>query len=408
MNPAFNPFKLLTQVAIAHPNEQLNLTSGNVRWNIYFYQGKIRYATHSLQSLETIESCLYSLGYGEEIPKISRGMAQGNLSLEKGSKCVEKAIKWLTEHKNLSQSQKMQLLTQLTKEALETFVWVRNGKYNLNQEQFCSLSIDNGLNLEELLHFWQKKLQAWQKLSPLIYSPYQRPYCPDVSLIPSSISSTSANILKKIAQLKGKISIRQLSILLKSDDLKVAEFLYPYIQSRVLHLYPPLTPLDQLPRIPSAPPSTLSQKTTVNLNQNNQLFLSHENITHPQDYQTNKVTKIICIDDSETMLNTFKTYLNSDRFQLYTLSNATTALNKLFEIKPDLLLVDIEMPGVQGDQFSKILKRSTAFKNLPIIIVSADLAKIQASKINGQLANDFLKKPFTKEDLLKKIYKYLN
>lgn len=189
---------------------------------------------------------------------------------------------------------------------------------------------------------------------------------------------------------------------MKLDDCQLAELLYPYLRSKVLQLHTPVSPFDQLPNLSSSPkflrannPLLKGLKKSPSINQIEEI------------HEPSKCHKIVCIDDSETVLNTFKRYLNSDNIELFTLSNPTLAINKLFEIKPDLLLVDIAMPGINGDQLSKILKRSSAFQNLPIIIVSADTNKIKDAQEKGNIANDFLAKPFSQDDLMTIIKKHL-
>ncbi len=399
MNQSFSPFKLLEKVSLSHYTGQLTVSSQDITWIIELHQGNLKSAVHSLQSLPNLELCLYSLGYGQKTAQIIQVMAQNGFNEKKGNNFIEEAISYLMREETIGLSQQLQLINQFTQDALEPFFFLETANYYSSQNKSSVVSSEQGFNVEELCNLWKKKQQAWQKFSPLINSPHQRPYCPNLQTLKNSLVSKSSNLLAKIASFKGKISIRQLGILLKLDDCQVAELLYPYLKSKVLRLHSPLSPFDKLPPISSSDHS---------LTANNPLPKKSNTTTQTQQIkENNQCHKVFCIDDSETILNTFKRYLSSDNIDLYMLSNPSLAINKLFEIKPDLLLVDIAMPGINGDQLSKILKRSTAFKNLPIIIVSADTNKIEEAQAKGNVANDFLQKPFTQSDLMGVVNKYL-
>lgn len=402
MESAFSPFNILEKAAHSNYTGQITIESQGITWMLDLSEGHLNSVVHSLQSLANLELCLYGLGYGQKTPLIIEKMTQKGLDLDNGQSFIENAINCLIKEYNLSALEKVKVINQLTQDALESFFHLTKGDYSTSHNKSFLVSLEQGFNVKEVLTVWHTKKEAWQKFSPLITSPYQRPYCPNLQGIKKLIASKSSHLLLKIAQLKGKISIRQLSILMKLDDCKLAELLYPYLRSKVVQLYDPLPPFDQLPSLSSSPKSLrasnpllkgLKQTTTINKTQDIP--------------EKTKSRKIVCIDDSETMLNTFKRYLDSDNTELFMLSNPTVAINKLFEIKPDLLLVDIAMPGINGDQLSKILKRSSAFQNLPIVIVSADSKKIEEAQQKGNIANDFLPKPFSQNDLISVVNKHL-
>ncbi|EAZ91464.1 response regulator [Crocosphaera chwakensis] len=402
MESTFSPFDVLEKAANSHYTGQLIINNQDITWILDLSAGNLKSAVHSLQSLASIELCLYSLGYGQKTPIMIEGMTQQGLNLEKGESFIGKAISWLTKEYNLSILEQIKIINQLTQDALESFFALTKADYHTSQNKSLVVSSEQGFNVRRVLKFWRTQKQAWQKFSPLISSPHQRPYCPNLDVVKKISTSKYSHLLLKIAQLKGKASIRQLSILMKLDDYQVAEFIYPYLRSKVLQLHAPLPPFDQLPELsPSSQYLKVKNPSLKGLKKSSTLSKTQET------KEINKSYKIVCIDDSETVLNTFKRYLTSEKTELFMLSNPTLAINKLFEIKPDLLLVDIAMPGINGDKLSKILKRSSAFQNLPIIIVSADTNKIKDAKAKGNVANDFLSKPFSQDDLISIINKHL-
>lgn len=109
--------------------------------------------------------------------------------------------------------------------------------------------------------------------------------------------------------------------------------------------------------------------------------------------------KIFCIDDDQEIQNLLKVYLKKD----YTLEHASNG-REAFEILqqmtdlPDLILLDMEMPTMDGPAFRKILKAHPRLKMIPIIYLSSSTQF--RDKLDHDFDFDFLNKPIEKEDLL--------
>lgn len=118
--------------------------------------------------------------------------------------------------------------------------------------------------------------------------------------------------------------------------------------------------------------------------------------------KTNK--KILICDDDLGILEVMKIILEEEGFKVKTLESAKGIIKKISEFKPDLLFLDIWMPGMEGRETVKLLKRDSTTSSLPIVIISAlnDTKKIAES--TG--ANGFLAKPFTMRDLITIARKY--
>lgn len=115
-------------------------------------------------------------------------------------------------------------------------------------------------------------------------------------------------------------------------------------------------------------------------------------------------TILVC-DDDEGISELLKTILEEANFKVQVLSNGKGIQKAVKEFSPSLILLDVWMPGIKGQEVIKILKRDPEAKKIPIILISA-LNEI--SKISKQTeADDFIPKPFDIEDLLKKVRKYI-
>jgi DNA-binding response OmpR family regulator len=117
-------------------------------------------------------------------------------------------------------------------------------------------------------------------------------------------------------------------------------------------------------------------------------------------------SKILVCDDDQGILDIVSIILESNDYQVKTLNNGKSIEKKISDYKPDLILLDLWMPGADGKEVTKILKRQELTKNIPIIIVSALNETEKISKEIG--ADGFLAKPFDMNDLLLTVEKMLS
>ncbi|MDP5339643.1 MAG: response regulator [Nodularia sp. (in: cyanobacteria)] len=117
---------------------------------------------------------------------------------------------------------------------------------------------------------------------------------------------------------------------------------------------------------------------------------------------------IACIDDSQTVLNSIKLFLDGKTFAVVTINDPVKALMQTLRSKPDLILLDVEMPNLDGYELCSLLRRHSAFKNVPIIMVTGRTGFIDRAKAKMVRSSGYLTKPFTQADLLKIVFKYLD
>lgn len=118
--------------------------------------------------------------------------------------------------------------------------------------------------------------------------------------------------------------------------------------------------------------------------------------------------KILIIDD-----NTANVLLLSKMLKIAGYSNVSTLtdsreiLNALSKCTPDLMLLDFRMPFIDGLEVINILNSEKDYKNVPIIMISAENDKEYYEKALAQGAADFITKPFNYNDIISKIQKTL-
>lgn len=115
----------------------------------------------------------------------------------------------------------------------------------------------------------------------------------------------------------------------------------------------------------------------------------------------NQNKKIMVCDDDQGILDVLQMLLESEGFDVVTEINSTNLIREMNNNSPDLLLLDLWMPVLSGDQVLKTLRTSEEYENLPVIVLSAS---VDGSSIaNGAGATDFVPKPFDMDDLIIKI-----
>ena len=113
--------------------------------------------------------------------------------------------------------------------------------------------------------------------------------------------------------------------------------------------------------------------------------------------------KILVLEDDFNILNNIVELLESEKYEVCSVSNGREGIDILKNYKPDLILCDIMMPQINGIEFYKLIKANYDTKLIPFIFLTAktDLTSIREGLSLG--ADDYITKPFLAEDLLKTI-----
>jgi two-component system, chemotaxis family, response regulator PixG len=205
----------------------------------------------------------------------------------------------------------------------------------------------------------------------------------------------SSTALQQISQLMRGASLREVAALLKQDELKLVQLLTPYLRHNIFFLRSPAVPLNELPTIP---------EPALNSPSLNGQFTSGDRQSNHQS----KTYQIACIDDSPLILDEIERFLGSSgKYQLTKLNEPVKASAAILRLKPDLILMDITMPNINGYKLCSLFRSSEALANTPIIMVTGNKGLVDQVRAKMVGATDYLTKPFTKEKLLEIVGKYL-
>lgn len=116
--------------------------------------------------------------------------------------------------------------------------------------------------------------------------------------------------------------------------------------------------------------------------------------------------KILIVDDEPDILELAMTRLEISGYKVLKVINGEKALEVLKTTVPDLILLDLLLPDIQGDVLCRQLKSNPKFKDIPIILFTASIIRVP-EKVEETGADDYIIKPFEPEQLLLKIKKFI-
>ncbi|MEH2244776.1 response regulator [Nostoc sp.] len=455
------PLSLLRQLSNCSDSTCLQALSNSVSWLIYLEQGKITYATHSVEPFDRLERNLRRLSH--QIPLLtSEVRVQLRLMFESDShsQLIEhdsnsrshppeyQAISWLISQQHLHSTQAAALIQELVKEVIESFLLIKEGTYELTEPlnrmpKICRLDV------EKILERCQVRLQNWQAFVPKISSPYQRPYL----LINSKLEQKDfPNLQPNLTNWMKGFSLCHLAAILNQDEIQLVRNLYPYIVKGEIILHEPDPPYDKLPKIfeerylrratptlfsklitlvdtkeklsssvksypdiseeniapvqrllqISAPPKENFQRPTIS----NNINPAYQRVT-AATVTAEKVHKIVSVDDSPTILKEISYFLEKENFSVVTINDPVKAVLSIIRHKPDLILLDLNMIGIDGYELCRIIRNNSIFQKTPIIFVTGSKGIVDKVKAKIVGASGYLTKPFTRAELLKIIFMHL-
>ena len=110
--------------------------------------------------------------------------------------------------------------------------------------------------------------------------------------------------------------------------------------------------------------------------------------------------KVMVIDDSKTIRRTAETLLKKEGCEVITANDGFEALSKIADHNPQIIFVDIMMPRLDGYQTCALIKHNQKFKHTPVIMLSSKDGLFDRARGRIVGSDQYLTKPFTKEELL--------
>lgn len=248
---------------------------------------------------------------------------------------------------------------------------------NFPEESGLKVSITL-FKIETILEAVETQWRHWENKGLALFNPNFAPIIKNPVLLQQKFKGKENTYQKLVSLLNGKLPLIELADKLNLTIFKVTLWLKPYIEQGLISLV----------EIKDQPvPITLIGVTN-------------------NDYKITKTTHqqlIMCIDDSLQICQIMEHIITEAGYQYFALQNPLKALPEILKRKPDLIFLDLVMPIVNGYEICSQIRRVSALKNIPIIILTSNDGMVDRvrSKIVG--ANGFLGKPIDQEKVLAKI-----
>lgn len=355
-----HPLSLLAQFISRATTGRLQISSGGSSWFLHLEQGNLVYASDSVDPFGRLDRHLRRLSI--QAPSlISAVRVQVRLMFE--MPMVEqsaqhndyRAICWLVEQQHLTPEQAVTLIEALAKEVIEAFLPIQTGSYEVVEHdlladfpKFCQL------DLRSLVEGCQNQIRRRQSAtpSPAASNRFSTSSSPVPAPTPSQTVGNSLN------SLFGQRAQSQAAASQASQG--------------------------------QAAPSQTTQSQSASL------------------ISTSKTYTVACIDDSPTVLQAINAFLDDKSFSVVLISDPVKALMQIIRSKPDLILLDVTMPNLDGYELCSLLRKHPSFRNTPIIMVTGNTGFIDRAKAKLVGASGYLTKPFTQPDLIKIVFKHLS
>ena len=333
-------------------------------WFVFFLNGRIIYASESDGSVTRLRDYL------------RRFQAEGALDRvqsppKASTNAPEYAHLWaLLEAHQIDPGRGKQIVGSMIQEVLFDLLSLHQGSFIFESASPLAPQLA-AFEIGPLIKGITSQVQEWKKLHPYVQSPDQFFTITNPNALQQSLPPQIYETFQKWSD--GNTNIRQMSRYLGRNILTVGKAMYPYIQQGIIQLSE-VTQLDG-----ERPVNTGSDRTP----------------------------HIVCIDDSMAIQKTVEYILEGAGYKVTSIDNPLKALGQVFLIRPDMILCDVAMPKLDGYDLCAMLRKSTAFRQTPMVMLTGKDGFTDRIKARMAGANDFLTKPFGEKELLTVIESYV-
>ncbi len=247
-------------------------------------------------------------------------------------------------------------------------------------------------------------LPVWQKMS-LLYS--RKPFHP---------YGTANSDYQAIAQLvqhqyltvpQATQIIDQLAQEVLTSFLAVQDGSYELIEREQFEVFPNLCQLEVRSLLEQARFRAKSPSPSASLHEIPPMEYPKPSIIEEPPALEATTYTIACIDDSPSILQVIQSFLDDPSLTILLINDPLKALLQIARFKPDLILLDVGMPNLDGYELCALLRRHPILKATPVVMVTGHTGFIDRAKAKISGASGYLTKPFTKNELQEIVSKHL-
>lgn len=360
-------YSLLQSLSLTQRTGELYIEDeGGQYWLFLITNGRILYiADRHSQSLHRLQD--YLNGSNLRIPQPSELPDSAA-----GSSWPEyEALWWLLQQDQIDMTQAHHLLRLMIRESLLDVASLYRGWFCWQTSTPCIPQLTT-YPLIGLLSEVMEQLRDWKTLYPYIRSPDQYLHPGDSPPPQALLAENSWQLLQ--AWMQEQLSLRVLSRRLSRNLSSVGKVILPY-------LHQGLVQLTAIPQFPAPRPAALN--------------------IHRQ------TPRIMCVDDSLTIRQFVEKTLSQAGYEATGIAHPLKALSLIFQLHPDLIFCDLNMPELNGYDFCAMLRHTPQFRHTPIIILTSHSGLSERLRANILGANNYLAKPFSPDELLSLVEYYV-
>jgi chemotaxis family two-component system response regulator PixG len=355
---------------------KLNINSSKTKWSLYFRFGRIIWATGGTHPFRR-----WRRKVSQYCPHIKIDEIKLEPTQLKNQLWDYQLLTSLYKQKKVDRTQVDAVAKNVISEVLFDIAQQANFEdvcCSRNPKAILDTSL-TFMNTDFFLKRMEGEWQAWASAGLANITPHLSP----VLLQPKQIQQlVTPNVYKNFVNfINGEYTLQDLAIKLNFNILKISSDLLPFILRGFIQMA-----------------DLLDIPLPVKEVENHISSLSQEKLKTPL---------IACIDDSPQICQSLESIITSNNMRFVKIQDAIQALPTLIENKPDLILLDLMMPVVNGYEVCAQIRRVNKLADIPVIILTGSDGLFDKFRAKVAGSTDFMSKPIVAEKLLATINKHL-
>lgn len=363
-----------------------------VKWKLYFRLGRLSWVTGGVNSNERLQR---HLAY--YCPQISQEQLK-KIPLEHQPYREQKILVHLQGQGLIQRNQMASLMESIAVEVL--FDAIQYGEVRDCTLSFHQIAEEQNDNLLLLLPFLEidavltkvkQQWHDWCNAGLVKYSPNLYPVIKQRDILESIKNSTDRQIINSI---NGKNTIRRIATHYQKEVLDVTRFLVSLADTGAVNF--------------TKTPKTETVTSSKNKIAEAVIKKNFVRSSQPPNSSSNKeFPLVVCVDDSPLVCKAVKDIIAGENYRFLEIQEPIKVIPILLRKKPDLILLDLMMPIINGYELCAQLRKTPRFKDVPIVILTGKDGLIDRMRAKLVGSNDFMAKPVEKISLLNMLSKYL-
>lgn len=366
-----NTARTLESLSNKRATGELTLTSGDRYWKLYFFHGRLVYGTgnfHRIRRWQRAIKQYYPDCSLDQVPQIepweyqllSQQIVQNHLSVPQAQAVIQASLE--------------EVLFSWVSNLAMTADWSAIQRFSFRNNSALSLLLSSA-QVERVLHRAKQLWKHWQSLELGTLSPYNSPILRQPPLEVPAVPALPERLAPFLA---GNHTLWDIATHAQRPVTTVTRYLLPWVQRGVITL----EDIPDLALCDSDRPTKVVEPATAR-------------------------PLIACIDDSPTVSQVLAHILEPAGYRVLTIQEPLSGIATLVKYKPDLIFLDLVMPDTSGYNLCSFLRRTPAFQNTPIIILTSQDSILERTRAKLVGASDFLAKPPDPQILLALVQSHL-